>query len=88
MFPPVATVEEKTGINPYQFGFIGSTDSHTGLATAAEENFCGKHSGAEPDPERYSHALAQFGDKRLDNYNSLAAGWALTRDRDSRRLRR
>ena len=29
---------------------IGSTDSHTALATAAEENFFGKHSGKEPDP--------------------------------------
>jgi len=33
------------GINPFQFGFIGSTDAHTGLATAEETNFWGKFAG-------------------------------------------
>ncbi len=41
-------LEQQLGVNPYKFGFIGSTDSHTGLATAQEDNFFGKHSGAEP----------------------------------------
>ncbi len=40
------------GANPYKFGLIGSTDSHTALATAAEENFFGKHSGVEPSASR------------------------------------
>ena len=30
------------GVNPYQFGMIGSTDSHSGLSTADENNFGGK----------------------------------------------
>jgi hypothetical protein len=30
---------------------IGSTDSHTSLATADQDNFFGKHSGAEPKAE-------------------------------------
>ncbi|UCH23958.1 MAG: DUF3604 domain-containing protein, partial [Deltaproteobacteria bacterium] len=38
----------KLGVNPYKFGMIGSTDSHTALATAGEDNFFGKHSGSEP----------------------------------------
>ena len=45
-------LEQQLGVNPYKFGFIGSTDSHTGLATAQEDNFFGKHSGAEPNPKR------------------------------------
>lgn len=35
-------LEKKFGENPYRFGLIGATDSHTGLATAEEPNFWGK----------------------------------------------
>ncbi len=32
-------LEKRLGTNPYKFGQVGSTDSHTGLATAEEDNF-------------------------------------------------
>lgn len=35
-------IEARTKVNPYKFGMIGSTDSHTGLSTASETNFAGK----------------------------------------------
>lgn len=69
-------IEEKTGVNPYKFGLIGSTDSHTSLATADENNFFGKHSGNEPNPKRAAEAqnlgtrVGRFG------WHYLAGGYA------------
>lgn len=35
-------IEAKVGANPYKFGMIGATDSHSGLAAYEEDNFWGK----------------------------------------------
>jgi hypothetical protein len=69
-------LQDKLGTNPYQFGMIGSTDSHTALATAQEDNFFGKHSGAEPNKLRYKHPMAKMGDVEYKGYSPLASGWA------------
>ena len=39
------------GANPFKFGMIGATDSHTGFAEAAEDNFLGKYGSASPAPK-------------------------------------
>jgi hypothetical protein len=69
-------LERDVGTNPYKFGMIGSTDSHTGLATAEENNFFGKHAGAEPSPGRMAHPVAQFGDQRIMGWQMVASGYA------------
>jgi len=48
-------LEEKLGTNPYKFGLVGATDSHTSMTSAEEENFMGKHTGYEPSPDRINH---------------------------------
>ena len=45
-------LERLLGVNPYQFGMVGSTDSHTSLATAEENNFFGALSVDEPKAGR------------------------------------
>lgn len=67
---------KETGVNPYKFGMIGSTDSHTALATAQEDNFFGKHSGTEPSPERISHPMAKVGDAEYPGWSMVSSGLA------------
>jgi hypothetical protein len=78
-------LEQQLGVNPYKFGMVGSTDSHTGLATAQEDNFFGKHSGAEPSPERWEHPMAQMGDKKYEGWSMVSSGYAAVWARENTR---
>jgi hypothetical protein len=69
-------VEQRVGVNPYKFGMIGSTDSHTSLTTAAEENFFGKHSGSEPGPMRWDHPVLAMGDVAIMGWEQVSSGYA------------
>jgi hypothetical protein len=69
-------LEKKLGTNPYKFGMVGSTDSHTSLATAEEENFFGKHSGKEPKPERWKSLVAEMGDVKIYGWEQVSSGYA------------
>jgi hypothetical protein len=78
-------LEQQLGVNPYKFGMVGSTDSHTGLATAQEDNFFGKHSGAEPSPERWEHPMAQLGDAKYEGWSMVGSGLAAVWARENTR---
>ena len=69
-------LESKLGTNPYKFGMIGSTDSHTSLATAQEDNFFSKHTGYEPNPDRMNHPLMKSEFGKLDGWQLVASGLA------------
>lgn len=44
--------QSKLSVNPFKFGMIGGTDAHTSLSTADENNFWGKTTYYEPNPDR------------------------------------
>jgi hypothetical protein len=67
---------DKFGANPYQFGMVGSTDTHTALASAEEENYIGKHAGTEPSAERWDHPMAKFQGRQYDGWAMSASGYA------------
>jgi hypothetical protein len=84
----------KLGVNPFKFGMIGATDSHTSLSSTREENFFGKFAGAEPATEaRYldlvSQDLRPDGDGSLNVYHwestasGLAGVWARENTREA-----
>jgi hypothetical protein len=80
-------IEALLGTNPYKFGQIGSTDSHTSLATAQEDNFFGKHTGYEPSPTRMNHAMMKSDKGVIEGWqpaaSGLAAVWAAENTRES-----
>jgi len=78
-------LEQMLGVNPYKFGMIGSTDSHTALATAEEENFFGKHSGTEPGPERYKHPMGETSNGRYESWDMVSSGLAAVWARENTR---
>jgi hypothetical protein len=85
--------DERLGTNPFKFGMIGSTDSHTSLATTEENNYFGKATPAEPsaDPGRFQEKITGFlqqpdgPDITIRHYRTLASGLAAVWARDNTR---
>jgi hypothetical protein len=70
-------LEQQLGLNPFQFGLIGSTDAHTSMASAEEPNFWGKvatdsipQNKRRDDPDGYAD-----GKQSLNGWNMRA--WRL-----------
>lgn len=60
------------GANPYQFGLMGSTDSHTSLSTADDNNFWGKFKDSEPSADR---STSKMGGALWPNAKLTASGY-------------
>ena len=86
---------DQLGANPFKFGMIGSTDSHTSLSTTQEDNFFGKVTPLEPSarPERFDEIitgrLITDPNPNLKQYawqtsaSGLAAVWATDNTREA-----
>jgi Protein of unknown function (DUF3604) len=69
-------LEADLGINPYKIGLIGSTDAHTALSTADDNNFWGKIAPNEPSPERWKHPFVKTDKGVIMGWEQTASGYA------------
>lgn len=80
-------LEASLGTNPYKFGMVGATDSHTGLSTAEEDNFFGKSTSVEPSPHRIEHPFVKSEMGEIPGDMLAASGyqgvWATENTRES-----
>lgn len=83
--------DARIGANPFKFGMVGSTDSHTSLSTTAENNFFGKATMVEPtgDPIRFQEVIAGRmlpPSQQIHHYRASASGlaavWARSNTRE------
>jgi hypothetical protein len=68
-------LEKKLGTNPFKFGLVGATDTHTALSTSDDDNFFGKTSAMEPSPTRMDHPFAVFNGVAIMGWEVLAGGY-------------
>jgi hypothetical protein len=82
-------LEQQLGTNPYKFGMVGSSDSHTGLAAMEEDNFFGKTTPQEPSPERLTATFVENPKTHIKvmdwqvSSSGYAAVWATDNTRES-----
>lgn len=79
-------LEKQYGDNPYQFGLIGASDAHSGLAGAEEDNFHGKFA-ADSIPAN-KQGLMELDERRTPkgwdmSASGLAAVWAQDNTREA-----
>lgn len=77
-------LESSVGVNPYQMGLIGSTDSHTGLSTSVETNFSGKQAILSTPQNNFETSMGAGGPKGVNmSASGMAAVWAKENTRES-----
>src|SRR5437667_136866 len=69
-------MEAELAVNPYKFGLVGSTDTHTALATADDDNFFGKTSNSEPSATRATHPFIKTDKATIMSWEETASGYA------------
>lgn len=72
------------GVNPFKFGFIGSTDGHLAVPVVEENNFWGGHPWERPYPGRVTADFFDFGMTAGEFFSAsgYAAVWATENTRE------
>ncbi len=77
-------IYENEGVNPYKFGLIGSSDSHTGIIPIEESSYSGKVGILDGTPEnRLDCKFCSGSDYRKFGSAGLAGVWAKENTRES-----
>jgi hypothetical protein len=77
-------IEKEVGSNPFKFGMIGSTDSHSSMASAEENNFWGKFAIDSTPANRLNLAILPGQENMFDmSASGLAGVWAQENTRQS-----
>jgi len=76
-------IEGKIGANPFKYGMIGATDSHSGYSSAEENNFWGKFSLDSIPDNKKGVPLAPGAEGWDMSASGLAGVWATGNTRDS-----
>jgi len=79
--------EKELGVNPFKFGLVSATDSHTAITSMDENNWFGKHTTSEPSPERM-HGIVKEGNGAIRyDWQYLSGGytavWAKSNTREA-----
>jgi len=94
VFPPLSFLrnallaglqeEGQTGVNPYRFGFVGATDTHSGAPGAVEENNYPGHLGFTESKPEYRLSKFSVAPGGIDaNPGGLTVLWAEENSREA-----
>jgi hypothetical protein len=75
--------EAELGVNPYKYGFIGSTDTHTGLSNVDESDFYGKTVRDSLPEERLNSSQDLYFHSWEMSASGRAAVWAEENTREA-----
>ncbi len=76
-------IEEKTSVNPYKFGMIGASDSHTGLSSVEETDFLGKLASDSLPQNRYRPPTPVIFPAWEMSAGGIAGVWATANTREA-----
>jgi hypothetical protein len=68
-------LEGQIGANPFKYGLVGASDTHTGIPHHDEDEFWGKHATNEPMPERVTEITKKLDGETRYGYGYTSAGY-------------